>query len=286
MYVAGWFFVLLSFCLMDQKPTEIFLGGPRKVVASIESEPDVFLITLRMDAVQCFDVATNRRLNEQKAKLTACRALLIHLKGSKPKQTRRIEVGKTQTVSSSLKGDLFEQTIRFPKRNLVVVAAEESAKTKANGRQPKSEPPSGIQEGSLFTRKQDYLDTLEALNDSIVRDVRGLRGEHGRSGETERFYSRIADFEEEQVIRLASLRREVKSDRLLLIPEQEMILADIERRQTEILHELTEIVKSWERQFKQAEKDVSDEANVVVCRCFSVASMSDAMCSEPTSKVY
>jgi hypothetical protein len=255
MDVATWFVILVSSCLLSQEPTEIVLGGPRKVVASIETDPDSFLITVRMRAVQCFDATTNRRLNQQKANLMACRALLIHLNGRKPNQTRRIEVGNTKMVSSSLKGDLFEQTIRFPKENVVVVAPEEVYGRKANGRQPQPESPSDIQESNLFTRKQDHLDTLEALNDSIVQDLQILRRESPSPGETDRFYSRIADFEETQVTRLASLRREVKADRLLLNLEQQEILAQINRRETEIVHDLSEIVKSWERQVKQSNKE-------------------------------
>ena len=166
MDVATWFVILVSSCLLSQEPTEIVLGGPRKVVASNETDPDSFLITVRMRAVQCFDATTNRRLNQQKANLMACRALLIHLKGRKPNQTRRIEVGNTKMVSSSLKGDLFEQTIRFPKENVMGEASEGNPKRKANDRQTQPESPSDIQGGNLFTRKQDHLDTLESLNNS------------------------------------------------------------------------------------------------------------------------
>ena len=253
--VASWFLILVSSCLLSREPTEIVLGGPRKVVASIEIDPDSFLITVRMRAVQCFDAATNRKLNQQKASLMASRALLIHLKGREPNQPRRIEVGNTKMVSSSLKGDLFEQTIRFPKENVVVEVPEGIPKKKANGRQTQRESPSDIQEGNLFTSKQDHLDTLESLNNSIVQDLQVLRRESPSPGETDRFYSRIADFEEARVIRLASLRREVKADRLLLNLEQEEIFAQINRRETEILHELSEIVKSWERQVKQSNKE-------------------------------
>ena len=253
--VASWFLILVSSCLLSREPTEIVLGGPRKVVASIEIDPDSFLITVRMRAVQCFDAATNRKLNQQKASLMASRALLIHLKGREPNQPRRIEVGNTKMVSSSMKGDLFEQTIRFPKENVVVKGPEGIPKKKANGRQTQRESPSDIQEGNLFTCKQDHLDTLESLNNSIVQDLQVLRRESPSPGETDRFYSRIADFEEAQVIRLASLRREVKADWLLLNPEQEEIFAQINRRETEILHELSAIVKSWERQVKQSNKE-------------------------------
>ena len=129
-----------------------------------------------------------------------------------------------------------------------------SQKQRQDDRQTQPESPSDIQKGNFFTRKQDHLDTLEALNDSIVQDLQDLRGERASPGETDRFYSRIADFEEAQVTRLASLRREVKADRLLLNLEQEEIFAQINRRETEILHELSEIVKSWERQVKQSNK--------------------------------
>lgn len=253
MDVATWFVILVS-CLLSQEPTEIVLGGPRKVVASIETDPDSFLITVRMRAVQCFDATTNRRLNQQKANLMACRALLVHLKGRKPNQTQRIEVGNTRIVCSSLKGDLFEQIIRFPTENVVVEVPEMSPKTEARDRQPQPESPSDIQKGNFFSRKQDYLDTLETLNNSIVQDLQMLRGESPSPGKTDHFYSRIADFEEAQVTRLAGLRREVKADRLLLNMEQEEIFAQINRRETEILHELSEIVKSWERQVKQSNK--------------------------------
>ncbi len=251
MDVASWFVILVSSCLLSQEPTEIVLGGPRKVVASIETNPDSYLITVRMRAVQCFDATTNRSLNQQKASLMASRALLVHLKWRKSNQTRRIEVNNTETVSSSAKGNLFEQTIRFPREDVLVVAPEEVHKRKARDRQTQPEPPPDIQEGNLFTRKQDHLDTLEALNDSIVQDLRGLRRERGSPGETDRFFTRIADFEEAQVTRLATLRREAKADRLLLNLEQEEILAQINRRETEILHELAGIVKSWEHQAKQ-----------------------------------
>ena len=252
MVVASWFVILVLSCQSSQEPTEIVLGGPRKVVASIETDPDSYVITVRMRAVQCFDATTNRSLNRQKASLMASRALLIHLKGRMSNQTRRIEVSNTETVASSLKGDLFEQAIRFPKDNVLVVAPVEVQKGKANDRQPQSEPPPDIQEGNFFTRKQDHLDTLEALNDSIVQDLRGLRRERGRPGETDRFFTRIADFEEAQVTRLATLRREVKADRLLLNLEREEIFAQINRRETEILHELAGIVKSWDHQVKQS----------------------------------
>ncbi len=255
MIVASWFVILVSSCLSSQEPTEIVLGGPRKVVASIETDPDSFLVRVRMRAVQCFDATTNRRLNQQKASLMASRVLLIHLKGRKSNQTQRIEVSNTETVSSSLKGDLFEQTIRFPREKVVVVAPEEIHKRKAKDRPPHHESPSDIQEGNLFTCKQDHLDTLESLSDSIVEDLRDVRRERASPGKTDHFYSRIADCEEAQVTRLATLRREVKADRLLLNLEQEEIFAQINRRETETLHELSEIVKSWERQVKQSKKE-------------------------------
>ncbi len=254
MDVASWLFILVSCGLVSQEPTEIALGGPRKVVASIESDPDVFLVTVRMRAVQCFDAATNRRLNQQKAKLMACRALLIHLNSGSPNQSRRIEVSNTTTVSSSLKGVLFEQTIRFPKENLVVSAQDVISKTQARDRQPQPEPASEVKQANLFTRKQDHLDTLETLNDSIIQDLRDVRGQRATPADTDRFYSRIAECEEDQVTRLANLRREVKADRLLLSLEQDEIFAQIDRRETEILHELSELVKSWERKVKQSDK--------------------------------
>jgi hypothetical protein len=255
MDLATWFVILVSSCLLSPGPTEIVLGGPRKVVASIDTDADSFLITVRMRALKCFDATTNRKLNQQKANLMACRALLIHLKGTKPNQTQRIEVGNTTTISSSLKGDLFEQTIRFPKENIAVVPSEEIHKSEASDRQPMPESSSDIQEGNLFTRKQDHLDTLESLNKSIVQDLQGLRRESPNPGESDGFYARIAVFEEAQVTRLASLQREVRADRLLLKLEQEDILAQIDRKETEILHELSEIVKSWERQVKRFNKE-------------------------------
>ena len=252
--VASWFLILVSSCLLSQEPTEIVLGGPRKVVASIETDPDSYLITVRMRAVQCFDATTNRKLNQQKASLMVRRA-------SDPPEGEKTEPDPADRGEQHDDGFFIAERrpIRaddpIPKRECFGRGSVEVPKRKANDRQTRLESPSDIQEGNFFTRKQDHLDTLEALNGSIVQDLLDLRGERASPGETDRFYSRIADFEEAQVTRLASLRREVEGDRLLLNLEQEEILAQINRRETEILHKLSDIVKSWERQVKQSKKE-------------------------------
>lgn len=254
MTVAISLMIFVSSCLLSEEPTELVLGGPRKVVASIESSNGSYVITVRMRPVRSFDATTNRKLNQQKAGLMARRALLAHLKGGGAKQMGTIEVGHTEILSSSLKADLFEQTVRFPKANVVVGAPERTPTTKPKERKNQAGIFANVSADNFLTRKQDYLDTLLALSDSSVEELLGLRAHGPSPSESDLFYSRIADIEEVQVARLASLRQEVMADRLLLTLEQAEILAEVNRKEAEILHDLSEILKSWEKNVKQPDK--------------------------------
>lgn len=245
---------LIAFIPLDDAPTKVVLGGPRQVVATVASEPESYLVTVRMLAVCSFDEATNQSLNRQKASLMASRALLSFIQRREPSSSGTLTVSRTSTVSSALKADLFEQTIRFPRSAVSVGPAKDNPPHATGDQVAETLRRKASLEGDLFSRKQDYFDTLVVLGESIDEELRTLRAAEPTLEPAPEFDSRIAGFEESQVMSLTRLRREVAEDRLLLSIERQEIVARIDRQEEQLLQALTRLVESHEARINHSSK--------------------------------
>jgi hypothetical protein len=90
----------------------------------------------------------------------------------------------------------------------------------------------------LFTRKRDYLNTLDKLMAAVAGDV--SKAEESDKGS---FNLAEMEIEERGLKNLENLGKEIKSDLLLLSLEQDELNAALDRARTRMLVQLEEAVK-------------------------------------------
>lgn len=99
----------------------IRFGGVRNVVVIISDSADRYRIVVNMLAVKAFDPATNKRLNLQKARAIAIKALAKHaaMKNGAPFTVRGMEVQDMTTANGS-----YRLVLLLPKENIAAIAVE------------------------------------------------------------------------------------------------------------------------------------------------------------------
>lgn len=208
------------------------LGGPRRAKAVVDDDGSDYLIETQMLAVVCFDPLTNSCLNEQKARLLALRALGRYLFGEKP---IRFAVAGSRVESTAGDGDWFRLTLRLPGDKVRLL-------NPAEGVEPTGERSELVKNASsLFTRSQDYEETIEQIvfiHRARLREALEL--------ESEGFYLAVAELEETGSRNLARLAAEINADLVLVSVEREPLAARVEAEIDRLQGALAEAVNHFE----------------------------------------
>ena len=211
---------------------EFELGGPRKPRATITADGDDDVVDVRFLPVAAFDPATNARLNRGKGRDYALRALAARAPGE-----RTLDLSGGEVTKSGLDGEFYRLTYRVARAGLGRPEKDEPVPDdpppdRASGKGKKRSPFPA--RSALFTRKDDFLDTLERL-----------RAHH--ESEAERASLLLADAEYSarlREIREAATRDfdrlagEVREDRLLNFVERDEIAARLKKRRDELMARL------------------------------------------------
>lgn len=129
-----------------EQPVIISLNGVRQVEVTIGGDRDNFEVAVRMRPVQCFDKATNERLNTQKARSFGLQGLLKHLSGGMNKV--RAAVSDVTVSSTRHDGKFFRLALRIPRDGIELV------------RNPEAREPSRKTEKQSLTKEVQVTSTL------------------------------------------------------------------------------------------------------------------------------
>jgi len=206
----------------------IELGGLRQAKAVLTITESEYVAKVLMLPAQCFDSTTNSRLNREKARELALQALAKHLSN---KEAVEFTVSGVQIEKVGVEGKFYTLNLRLPRKGVSVVP---------DGKKP------AVKQGEdrlaftseLFTRKRDYLNTLDTLMGVVTFDVQEADEKAGES-----FSRAIAEIEERGIKNLENLRKEIKNDLLLLSFEQEELNDVLSKQKIKMLGQFKEAVK-------------------------------------------
>lgn len=233
--------------LFGLEPVVVRLNGVRQVEATIHDDGRAFEVTIRMLPVRVFDVATNARLNRDKAKAYALQALARH--ASPDRKPARMTLRGVEVIAVGQDGKFFNLTLRVPCEGLVFFPASPVSKSMSTdeveavavrGRdQPIEEvTPSS----SLLSRRGDLLATVEQLTNIFDG---GLRVLDSTSFDSEQAFDfALVDLEEETASRFDRHELDVTKDQLLLTEERAEILRATQASRKHCLKQLQAIAKA------------------------------------------
>jgi hypothetical protein len=134
----------------------IDLGGLRRASARIRTVGDEYRIDVRMTPIVGFDESTNREMNQGIARACAIKALARHLK------QKRLVVSGVRILKSRGDEKSFALTLQVPTDRVRVVDAETPSDRNAD---------LVVGDGSLFTRKAEYEQTILQLEQTLAREL-------------------------------------------------------------------------------------------------------------------
>jgi len=210
------------------------------VEATIEDKGQDVIIAIRMIGVSCFDAATNNELSREKAKAFALDALARHL-GIKNALTVK---GMTITEAHRQK-NIYFLTVNIPKGGVTKAIPTHQDKKPTDKQTEK--PDLGNMRG-LFTVKEDYTDTVRSLSYVILAD---LPPKVADTKHDEVFFKSVADLEEIGEKGFSSLRKEIRTEKLLLQIEVEELLEVVDSEETGFLNRLKQHVDEFKASVKK-----------------------------------
>jgi hypothetical protein len=196
------------------RPATVDLGGPRQARAEIVAADDNYTIKVRFLAVRSFDETTNTRLNRDKGRLLALQALARHLAGDRPAE---FSVSGARVERAGLDGKLYCLTLRVPRAGVARVREGDES---ATGTHPGSEHLAFS--SALFTRKTEYLTTLDQLTAAVRTDLATAARE--ANDEEDDFAELAAKIEARGLKNLGKVKSEIQGDLLLLAIEKDELL--------------------------------------------------------------
>lgn len=232
------FLIPLNACAVTyaQDTISIDLGGPRKVKAVITERDNEYSVEVSLIPVRSFDAAMNRSLTREKARSYAVQALAQHLGGRKRQSAtvKNAEVAEANMVDAR-----FLLVMRIPRNGVQLTDVTEP--------KPATKSLEIAGRRSLLMAKDDYQQTLELIVLSLQNDLPKLESDR------DAFYAQISEFEELGVTRLASLSKNIKSDRLLLSTERDQLQNSVVAEEKEFLIRLKKLVDEFESRPKGKE---------------------------------
>jgi hypothetical protein len=210
----------------------IELGGLRQARAVITASGSDYLVKVRLLPVQSFDASTNARLNRDKGRELALQALAKHLSG---KTSAELIVSGAQVERVGSDGKSYTLELRVPRKEVAVVRESDKA-------------PPAVKQGQervafrseLFTRKRDYLSTLEKLAANAVADLQSAaKPEQSEDS----FPAAVAEVEQRALKNFDGLAKEIKGDLLLLSVEREELEKALGEQENKVLERSKEALK-------------------------------------------
>ena len=220
----------------DETAKTIELGGPRKVITQVAQKGERFEVAVGMLAVSCFDPATNKRLNREKAIRYVHLAITQYL-GLEGKASSQLTLSGLSTQSTSLDKNRFNLTVVFPfpsdVSNLGALLASDESKVSATTDRPTAvvNTKVGVEKAlavrtRLLQAAEDFIETSHCLLQARKSDVPSLPEPEDEAGR-DAFFSSIADLEEQAEKDFDTLSLEVEHSKLLLSIEVKEVLRKI-----------------------------------------------------------
>jgi hypothetical protein len=230
-FLAAYSALLLAVPAGDGAAT-VDLGGPRQSRAVVTTGPEEHEVKVTLRPVRCFDKATNDRLSRDLGRQYALQALARHLSG---KKAAGLTVSGARVAAAGGEGQSYALTLTVPRAGVRVRAG------------PPAPPGKGVEavvfDADLFTRKRDYLQTLERLTAGLLADLEALHEKTAGPGKDEAFALGIAELEEQGLKNLEQLAAEVGRDRLLLSTEKDEITEGLAGARKRFLEQLEQAVR-------------------------------------------
>jgi hypothetical protein len=226
----------------------IDLGGLRQgraVVAVVDSD---YVIRVRMLPVRCFDDALNIELNRDKARALALQALARRLSG---KPFVELAVSGARAEMAGPDGKFYALTLRVPSDGVVLVRAGDKPPTVEKPAR-KTGVDQVVFQSDFFTRKQDYLNTVDKMAAVLAADLRADEEADKKEPTRDAFYVKVADLEERCERNFDGISREIKADRLLLDVEKEEVEKALSQQKQQLIDRLKKAVNRREvNEFKE-----------------------------------
>lgn len=247
--VFGVYFVIQSCGAGEDRPAaKIDLGGPRKVVATIAEQADSYRVSVSFLPVRSFDRAMNRQLTRDKARTYAIAALTRHLKPG----GRRVSVivRNVEIIESRDEGPRAILTLQVP-RSGITVSTSEAGKSTTDALADPAGLPSERGHGSLLQAKDDYLESLQALEQVARESMPAVPKDRL---ELPAFYEAVSVAEVTAIDRFDRLCGEIGKDRLLLSIERDDLVKSIGTAKDQFLVTLRgKVVRAEELESDQKE---------------------------------
>ena len=220
--VLGVLLLIRLAAVAADQPVVVSLNGVRQVEVTIGGDRDAFEVAVRMKPVQCFDKATNERLNAQKARSYGLQGLLKHLSGGKEKV--RATVSGVTVANARHDGDFYRLTLRVPRDGIEVVRNSETREPSRKA----SKPPhtEEVQLASaLLTCFGDHAATIGQLVSGFDDELESVRSKPLAGGNE--FEVAVAELEEHLTTHFDQLENEVRTDKLLLAAERTKLTGEV-----------------------------------------------------------
>ncbi len=240
--VLGVFLLVRLAAIAADHPVVVSLNGVRQVEVTIGGDSDAFEVAVRMRPVECFDKATNERLNAQKARSYGLQGLLKHMTGG----TEKVQASVSGVTVSNTRhdGKFFRLTFRVPRDGIEVVRNPE---TREPSRKTPKRPPTEevLASSSLLTCFGDHSATIEQLVSVFDQELDPLRSKPLDVGNE--FEIAIAELEELLTARFDQFEKDVRADQLLLAKEQTDLIGNVVTVRKRCLQGLQAAVEQRER---------------------------------------
>ena len=204
------------------EPVVVSLNGVRQVEVTIGGDVDAFEVAVRMKPVQCFDKATNDRLNSQKARSYGLQGLLKHLSGGSEKI--RAAVSGLTMVNARQDDKFFRLVFRVPRDGVEIIRDSET-------REPsrKTRKRAHIEEvqvtSALLTCFGDHSATIEQLASTFEQELDPIKSKPLDDGNE--FEIAIAELEESLTTRFDQFEKDVRADKLLFADDQKKLFGEV-----------------------------------------------------------
>jgi len=243
---AGLGLALIQCCSLGDDTITIDLGGLRQAKATLTISENDYVVKVRMLPVRSFDEATNVRLNRDMGRELALWALAKHLSD---KDSVEFYVSGARIEKAGADDKFYTLTLRVPQKGVSLVRAGEKPSTKKQGGDRV------VFSSALFTRKRDYLDTLDNLSTTVMADVKAIEGKaKGGKEQVDSFSVAVGQIEKAWRNNLTSLGQDIKADLLLFSGDLDELNQAIEKENRRVLTYIQEAVK---KQKVEQEKEKS-----------------------------
>ena len=229
-----WFIIFISLSSLSWAEEYIF-KQPRDARIQVNSISLPWLVDVDFIAVKCFDANKNDSINRSKAENYVKYALMKKLNVSLGES---IQLQQIRRIKGDNVADRFQASFEISKVPQVIKSKPNDKNiTKSTNDSPK-EISSSQNQSDLLARKQDTLDTIEALVKFSHMQFPIAPQSHSSKEESHVFFTSIADFEDKTISDFESLKKEVQSDKLLLSNERKEVLEQLNSEKSKLLKEL------------------------------------------------